>query len=94
VTADALIIAASWAYLLLATSVQALFGEVVSQAGLLAAAFYILTALATVACYRHRILASTWDAVLAGLLPLVAAGFPSWIMAKPVQEPGARAADG
>jgi hypothetical protein len=34
---------------ILAASAQAIFGEVVSLAGLLAAAFYILTALATIA---------------------------------------------
>jgi hypothetical protein len=75
VAVGALIVTATWAYIL-ATSAQAIFGEVVSLAGLLAAAFYILTALATVAYYRRRILSSPWDALLAGILPLAAAGVP------------------
>ena len=84
VTVGALIVAATWAYLL-ATPAQAIFGEVVALAGLLAAAFYILTALATIAYHRHRILASAWDALLAGILPLAAAGFLGWIIVKSVQ---------
>jgi amino acid transporter len=90
VVVGALIIAATWAYIL-ATSAQAIFGEVVSLAGLLAAAFYILTALATIAYYRRRIFASAWDALLAGILPLAAAGFLGWIILKSVQnEPGSQ----
>jgi amino acid transporter len=80
----ALIIAATWVYIL-ATSAQTIFGEVVSLAGLLAAAFYILTALATIAYYRRRIFANGWDAMLAGILPLAAAGFLGWIIVKSVQ---------
>jgi hypothetical protein len=84
VAVGALIVAATWAYIL-ATSAQAIFGEVVSLAGLLAAAFYILTALATIAYYRRRILTNAWDALLAGILPLAAAGFLGWIIVKSVQ---------
>ncbi len=84
VVVGALIIAATWVYIL-ATSAQAIFGEVVSLAGLLAAAFYILTALATIAYYRRRIFADVWDALLAGILPLAAAGFLGWIIVKSVQ---------
>jgi amino acid transporter len=84
VVVGVLIIAAIWVYLL-ATSAQAIFGEVVALAGLLAASFYVLTALATIAYYRRRILASAWDALLAGLLPLGAAAFLGWIIVKSVQ---------
>jgi amino acid transporter len=84
VVVGVLIIAAIWIYLL-AASAQAIFGEVVSLAGLLAAAFYILTALATIAYYRRRILANAWDALLAGVLPLGAAVFLGWIIVKSVQ---------
>ena len=80
-----LIIAAIWVYVL-ATSAQAIFGEVVSLAGLLAAAFYILTALATIAYYRRRVLSNAWDALLAGVLPLGAALFLAWIIVKSVQD--------
>jgi len=84
VTVGALIIAATWAYIL-ATSAQAIFGEVVSLAGLLAAASCILTALATIACYRRRVISNALDTVILGVLPLAAAGFPGWIIVKPVQ---------
>jgi hypothetical protein len=90
VAVGALIIAATWAYIL-ATSAQAIFGEMVSLAGLLAAAFYILTALATIAYYRRRIIAHACDALLAGVLPLAAAGFLGWIIVTSVQgEPGSQ----
>jgi len=74
----------TWIYLL-ATSVQNAFTDVVNVSGLLFGAFYILTALATIAYYRRRILASAWDAVVLGILPLGAAGFLAWILAKSVQ---------
>ena len=46
----------TWVYLL-ATSVQNAFNDVVDVTGLLFAAFYILTALATIVYYRRRVLA-------------------------------------
>jgi hypothetical protein len=55
-------------------SVQSAFNAVVNVSGLLFAAFYILTALATMAYYRRRVLASAWDAIVLGILPLGAAG--------------------
>jgi hypothetical protein len=66
-------------------SVATVFGTLISVDGLLYAGFYVLTALATIACYRRRILASAWDALLAGVLPLGAAGFLGWIIVKSVQ---------
>lgn len=90
VVVGALIVAATWAYIL-ATSAQAIFGEVVSLAGLLAAAFYILTALATIAYYRRRVFSKVLDAVILGILPLGAAVFLGWIIVKSVQgEPGSQ----
>src|ERR1700733_12320405 len=53
------IIVLSWIYLL-ATSVQNAFDDVVAVTGLLFAVFYILTALATLAYYRRRVLTSAW----------------------------------
>jgi amino acid transporter len=67
---------------LLTTSVQNAFNDVVAVTGLLFAIFYILTALATIVYYRHRILMSVADAVTLGLLPVGAAGFLAWIVAK------------
>ena len=79
-----LIIALTWVYLL-AASVQGAFTAVVSVSGLLFAVFYVLTALATIAYYRRRILASPLDALTLGLLPLAAAAFLAWVLAKSVQ---------
>jgi amino acid transporter len=78
------IIAALWAYTL-AVSAQSVFSDVVSLAGLLAAAFYVLTALATIAYYRVRIFTDSWTALLAGIFPLGAAAFLAWIMWKSIQ---------
>ena len=75
------IIAITWVYLL-ATSVQTAFTDVVDATGLLFSAFYILTALATIAYYRRRIMARPWDLVWLGVLPLAAAGFLGWIIVK------------
>jgi hypothetical protein len=79
-----LITGLTWVYLL-ASSVQDAFNEVVDESGQLFAVFYILTALATVAYYRRRILASAWDGLILGLLPLGAAGFLGWILARYLQ---------
>ena len=79
-----LLIVLTWVYLL-ANSVQNAFTAVVDVSGLLFAVFYILTALATVVYYRHRVLTSAWDALVLGVLPLAAAGFLAWIVAESVQ---------
>jgi amino acid transporter len=80
----ALLIALTWVYLL-ASSVQNAFTAVIDVSGLLFAAFYILTALATTAYYRHRIMASPRDAVTLGVLPIAAAVFLAWIIVRSVQ---------
>lgn len=79
-----LIIAVIWVYIL-GTSTQSLLSDVVSLAGLMAAAFYVLTALATVAYYRRRILSNWFDAIVVGFLPIAAAVFLVWIMIKSIQ---------
>jgi amino acid transporter len=79
-----LLIAITWVYLLL-SSVQNAFNAVVDVSGLLFAAFYVMTGLATIAYYRRRIIASVWDMVLVGILPLAAAGFLVWIIYKSIQ---------
>jgi amino acid transporter len=76
-----LIVALTWIYLL-ATSVQNAFDDVVDVSGLLFAAFYILTALATMVYYRRRVFTSLWDAIVLGILPLAAAAFLGWIIVK------------
>ena len=48
------LIAVTWVYLL-STSVANLFTELINVVGLLYAGFYVLTALAAIAYYRHRI---------------------------------------
>ncbi|HEX3492626.1 MAG TPA: APC family permease [Streptosporangiaceae bacterium] len=80
-----LLIALTWVYLL-ATSVQGAFDDVVNVSGLLFAAFYILTALATMAYYRRRALASARSALELAVGPLAAAGFLGWIIYRSVQQ--------
>ena len=80
-----LIIAAIWVYSL-ATSAQTIFDYVVSLAGIMAAAFYILTGVATIAYYRRRIFSKPWEATVLGFLPLAAAAFLGWIIVKSIQE--------
>ena len=79
-----LLIALTWVYLL-ASTVQNAFTAVVSVSGLLFAAFYILTALATIVYYRRRVFSSVWDALILGILPIGAAVFLGWIIYKSVQ---------
>jgi len=78
-----LVIALTWAYLL-AASIQGAFTAIVDTSGLLFGVFYILTALATVVYYRHRVLSRPWDALTLGVLPLAAAGFLAWGLARSV----------
>jgi amino acid transporter len=79
------LVALTWVYLL-ATSVQGAFNAVVNVSGLLFAAFYILTALATIIYYRRRLLAGAWDALVLGVLPLGAAVFLAWIIGTSIQD--------
>jgi amino acid transporter len=80
----AILIAATWAYLL-SSSIATVFTEVVSTTGLLLAFFYILTALAAIVYYRRRVSSNAWDALLVGILPLGAAGFLGWVVVKSLQ---------
>jgi amino acid transporter len=80
----ALVIGITWVYLL-ATSVQNAFNDVVDESGQLFAVFYILTAMATVVYYRRRVLASARDALSLGILPVGAAAFLGWILARYLQ---------
>jgi amino acid transporter len=70
---------------LLATSVQGAFSDVVGLSGQLFAAFYILTAIATIVYYRRRVVSSVWNALVLGILPLAAAGFLIWVLFKFLQ---------
>jgi amino acid transporter len=82
------VIAITWVYLLV-TSVQNAFTYVVDATGLLFSAFYVLTALATVAYYRRRIVGRIGDLIWLGVLPLAAAGFLVWIIVKSMLQAGA-----
>jgi amino acid transporter len=75
-----LLIGLTWLYLL-AASVQEAFNNAISVTGLLFAIFYILTALAAVVYYRHRVVSSAWNFLILGVLPLGAAGFLGWVLA-------------
>jgi amino acid transporter len=70
---------------LLAASVQGAFNDVVGLSGQLFAAFYILTALATIVYYRRRVVSSVWNAIVLGILPIAAAGFLVWVLVKFLQ---------
>ena len=76
-----LVVILTWIYLL-ATSVQNAFDDVVAITGLLFSLFYILTALATIAYYRRRIMAKPVDSIMLGILPLAASVFLAWIIIK------------
>jgi amino acid transporter len=78
------LIGLTWVYLL-TSSVQNAFNDVINVTGLLYAAFYILTALAAVVYYRRRVLTNARDGLVLGLLPLAAAGFLVWVIAKTLQ---------
>ena len=69
----------TWTYLF-ATSLATAFNALIAVTSLLYAIFYVLTALATMTYYRRRIMSNAWDLVLAGVLPLGAAGFLVWIV--------------
>ena len=84
VTIGLVTIAATWAYLL-SGPVSNLFTQLINVTGLLFAAYYILTALATIAYYRRRLISHPWDGLMAGILPLAAAGFLGWIMFRSLQ---------
>jgi len=74
------LIAALSAVYLLATSVQNAFMDIIAILGQLLGLLYILTTLAALTYYRRRIIASWWDAIVAGVLPLGAAGFLGWVL--------------
>jgi L-asparagine transporter-like permease len=65
--------------------VQNAFTAVVDVSGLLFAAFYILTAVATIVYYRRRVLAGFGDAIVLGVLPVAAVAFLAWIIVRSLQ---------
>jgi amino acid transporter len=68
-----------------ATSIEGAFNDVVGLSGQLFAAFYILTAIATIVYYRRRVVSSAWNAIVLGILPVAAAGFLVWVLIKFLQ---------
>jgi amino acid transporter len=81
VTVGVILLGGTWAYLL-ATSLANAFDDVIALTGLLYAAFYVLTALATIGYYRRRIFSNVLDGVILGILPIGAAAFLGWILVK------------
>ncbi len=79
-----ILIVATWVYLL-SSSIANVFTQVINVTGLLYAGFYILTAFAAIAYYRHRVFSNAWDALFVGILPLGAAGFLVWIIYRSLQ---------
>jgi amino acid transporter len=68
------------------TSVQNAFDYVVNDSALIFALFYILTALAAIVYYRRRVFATVWNAIVLGVLPLAAAAFLGWMIAKSMMQ--------
>jgi amino acid transporter len=76
-----ILVAVTWVYLL-SSSIADAFTALIDVSGVLYASFYLLTGLSVIAYYRRRIVSSAWDAVLVGILPLIASGFLVWIEVK------------
>jgi amino acid transporter len=70
---------------LLTTSVQNAFNDVIGETGLLYAAFYVLTAFATIVYFRRRVMSGFGSALMLGILPLAAAAFLIWLVVKSLQ---------
>jgi len=81
VVVGVILVAVTWVYLL-SGSIANAFTQLIDVTGVLYASFYILTALSAIVYYRRRIFGNAWDAVLVGILPLAAAGFLVWIVAR------------
>jgi amino acid transporter len=79
----AILIIATWIFLL-TSSIQNAFFEVIDVTGILYAAFYVLTALATMVYFRRRVISNFWSALMLGILPLGAAAFLVWLLVKSV----------
>jgi amino acid transporter len=70
---------------LLISSIQSAFFDVISVTGILYAAFYVLTALATIVYFRRRVISNFWSALVLGILPLLSAAFLIWLMERSIQ---------
>jgi len=79
-----LIVILSAVYYLI-TSVQGAFTDIVYIVGLLFVIFYVLTACATLAYYRRRLMSSWQNAISLGFLPAAAAVFLTWIFVRSLQ---------
>jgi amino acid transporter len=77
----AILVAATWAYLL-SSSLANAFTDVIDVTGLLYAGFYVLTAISAMVYFRRRIFGNAADLVLVGILPLGAAAFLVWLLVK------------
>ena len=78
------LVVATWIYLL-SSSIANVFTQLIDVTGLLYAAFYVLTAIAAMVYYRHRIVSNVGDAVLVGILPVGAVAFLVWMVVKSLQ---------
>jgi amino acid transporter len=76
-----IVIAIMWVYLL-SSSVANVFTDLIDVTGLLYIAFYILTAVAAMVYYRSHVFSNAWDALIVGILPILACVFLGWILVK------------
>ncbi|HEX4833976.1 MAG TPA: APC family permease [Trebonia sp.] len=75
------VVVLTWIYLL-SSSVADAFTNILDLTGVLFAIFYVLTALASMAYYRRRVLTRPGDALMLGILPLASAAFLVWMVVK------------
>jgi amino acid transporter len=76
-------VAIIWAYLL-SSGIATVFNDLINLTGIVAAAFYALTALSAIVYYRRRVFTNVWDGLLVGILPFASAGFLAWMVYKAV----------
>jgi amino acid transporter len=84
VTIGAVLLFATLLFLLI-SSIQNAFFDVISVTGILYAAFYVLTAFATIVYFRRRVITSVRSGIVLGVLPLAASGFLVWLLVKSLQ---------
>ncbi|HYK30483.1 MAG TPA: APC family permease [Streptosporangiaceae bacterium] len=83
VSAGVILLALAWVYLL-TSSVQATFGYVLNNTGILYATFYVLTALSAIVYYRRRVMSNLTDAITLGVLPIAAIAFLGYVAVKSI----------
>ncbi len=80
-----IVLLASTLIFLLISSIQNAFFDVISVTGVLYAAFYVLTAFATIVYFRRRVMSNIMSFLVLGIGPLLSAAFLIWLMERSLQ---------